>query len=104
MTEEEKIGFTTALEVAKQAIAKMPYAMSEEIEEGHEQAYRAIQALTDSDPVSEAAQVLQNVDEGVLRYHLHEAYCDCAKGPDCPRCDDYVAGFYAVLYALAEQE
>ena len=52
MTEEEKIGFTTALEVAKQAIAKMPYAMSEEIEEGHEQAYRAIQALTDSDPVS----------------------------------------------------
>lgn len=54
--------------------------------------------------VPEAARVLQNVDEEVLRYHLHEAYCDCVKGPDCPRCDDYVVGLHAVLRALIEQE
>lgn len=48
--------------------------------------------------VAEAAKM----DDRAARVAMHEEMCGCLKGPDCPRCDDYMRGFAAALRALSE--
>ena len=49
--------------------------------------------------VAEAAKA----DDRAARIAMHEELCGCMKGPDCPRCEDYMRGFRAALRALLHE-
>lgn len=40
------VGFAAGIEAAKKAIADLPWGRTEAVDEGHEQAFRAVEALT----------------------------------------------------------
>lgn len=57
--------FAAGIEAAKKAIADLPWGRTEAVDEGHEQAFRAVEALTPSAP----APVAPKVKPLVWEYH-----------------------------------